>query len=127
MKFLEPSFLVSFYHEKSNKHKEAKKIYKTLNKKDLLISYMVIAEVLTVLRKLKTNNELVTKTYNSMIEDLMILDDTSYYEKSFQKSLTNEIGFFDNLYYIIMKDLKIKEIISFDRDFDIFEDIKRLH
>ncbi|MDR0912984.1 MAG: PIN domain-containing protein [Methanobrevibacter sp.] len=126
MKFLEPSFLISFYHEKSKKHKKSKKIFKTLNKQDLVISYMVIAEVLTVLRKIKTRDELVKKAYNSMIDDLIVLDDTSYYEQAFQKSLTNKIGFFDNLYYILMKDLKIKEIISFDHNFDIFEDIKIL-
>ena len=62
-----------------------------------------------------------------MVNDFIIIDDTIYYEKTFIASLTNKVGFFDNLYYILMKDLEINEIISFDPDFDIFEDIKRIH
>jgi len=127
MKFVEPSFLISFYHEKSNKHEKSKDIFANINNEELAISYMVIAEVLTVLRKLKTNNKLTKKAYNSMINDMIIIDDTIYYEEAFKASLTNNIGFFDNLYYILMKDLKINEIISFDNDFDIFNDINRIH
>ena len=88
---------------------------------------MVIAEVLTVLRKLKQTDINVKHAYNSMINDFIIIDDTIYYEKTFIASLTNKVGFFNNLYYILMKDLEINEIISFDFDLDIFEDIKRIH
>ena len=126
MKFVEPSFLISLFHKKSNRYEKSKKIFNNLKDNDLSISYMVIAEVLTVLRKLKVKDELVEKAYNSMI-NMIVIDDTLYYEKSFKACLTNEIGFFDNLYYILMKDLGIGEIISYDNDFDIFEDINRIH
>lgn len=127
MKFVEPSFLISLFHKKSSKHEKSKKIFNNLEDKNLSISYMVIAEVLTVLRKLKADNELVKEAYNSMINYMIIIDDTLYYEKSFKACLINDIGFFDNLYYILMKDLEIDEIISYDNDFDIFNDINRIH
>jgi len=126
MIFLEPSFLISIFFQ-NEKHKKAKKIFKSFENEKLVISFMVIAEVLTVLRKLDQTDIDVKHAYNSMINDFLVIDDTVYYEKTFIASLTNEIGFFDNLYYILMKDLEINEIISFDPDFDIFKDIKRIH
>ena len=126
MKFIEPSFLISFFHKKSIKHERSKKIFKKLSKEDLAISYMVIGEVLTFLRKLKANDDMVEKAYNSMINDMIVIDDSSFYEKSFKASLANDIGFFNNLYHILMVDLGIKEIVSFNPDFDIFDDIKRV-
>ncbi|MDR2966837.1 MAG: type II toxin-antitoxin system VapC family toxin [Methanobacteriaceae archaeon] len=126
MIFLEPSFLISLFFQNKN-HKKSKKIFKRIEDEKLVISWMVIAEVLTVLRKLKQSDINVKHAYNSMINDFIIIDDTIYYEKTFIASLTNKVGFFDNLYYILMKDLEINEIVSFDPDFDIFEDIKRIH
>jgi predicted nucleic acid-binding protein len=123
MIFLEPSFLISLFFKNKN-HRNANKIFKMIEKEKLVISYMVIAEVLTVLRKLKQSDADVTNAYYSMINDFLVIDDTTYYEKTFINSLTNKIGFFDNLYYILMKDLEITEIVSFDPDFDIFKDIK---
>lgn len=122
MIFIEPSFLVSFYHRKSKKHEKSKKIFYKFCEEDFVISLMVIAEVLTVLRKLKVSNTLVEKAYNNMVK-MIVIDDTTYYEKTFKYSLRNEIGFFDNLYYLLMKDLNIDNIVTFDKDFNIFEDI----
>jgi len=126
MIFIEPSFLISLFFKNKN-HKKSKKIFKHLEDEKFVISWMVIAEVLTVLRKLKQSDINVKHAYNSMINDFIIIDDAIYYEKTFIASLTNNVGFFDNLYYILMKDLEINEIISFDPDFDIFKDIKRIH
>ena len=102
------------------------KIFQKLDDSNLVISYMVIAEVLTVLRKLKQEDIIVENAYNSMIREMIVIDDTTYYEKSFKACLINEIGFFDNVYHILMNDLGIKDILSFDADFDIFDDIKRI-
>jgi len=126
MIFLEPSFIISFYSEKSKKHKEAIKIYNKIEKEELFISYMVIAEVLTVLRKLNTKDQLVENAYNHMISELKVIDDTEYYEQSFKECLNNKISFFDNLYYILIKDLGINKIITFDTAFNIFEDINKI-
>ncbi|KZX15800.1 hypothetical protein MBCUT_13040 [Methanobrevibacter cuticularis] len=49
-----------------------------------------------------------------------------HYRQALDGTLVNPIGFFDNLIYIVMLNNDIKEIISFDKDFDIFEDIGRI-
>lgn len=126
MIFVEPTFLINLYAQKAKNHEESVKIFQKLADVNLVISYMVIAEVLTVLRKLKQDDIIVENAYNSMIREMIVIDDTSYYEKSFKACLVNEIGFFDNVYHILMNDLGIKDIISFDDDFDIFDDIKRI-
>ncbi|MDR2544902.1 MAG: PIN domain-containing protein [Methanobrevibacter sp.] len=124
--FLEPSFIISFYAEKSNKHKEAIRILNKVEKKNMYISYIVIAEVLTVLRKINSKDFIVEDAYNHMVNEIKIIDDTEYYEESFKSCLDNKTGFFDNLYYILMKDLGIKNIITFDPDFNIFNDINKI-
>ena len=126
MKFVDSSFLISFYHKKSIKHEKSRIIFKKLSGEELAISYMVIAEVLTILRKLKANDDLVKKAYSSMINSMIVLDDTSFYEESFKASLANDVGFFNNLYHVLMVDLGINEIVSFDSTFDIFDDMKRV-
>jgi pentatricopeptide repeat protein len=123
MIFIEPSFLISLFF-KNKYHEKTKRLFKSLKEEKFVVSFMVIAEVLTVLRKLKQNNQQVKNAYYSIINDFSVIDDTPYYEKAFQASLTNEIGFFDNLYYILMKDLKINKIASYDSDFKIFADIE---
>ena len=126
MIFVEPSFLISLYGQNANNHRESVKIFKKLDDTNLVISYLVIAEVLTVLRKLKQEDIIVENAYNSMIREMIVIDDTAYIEKSFKACLVNDVGFFDNVYHILMNDLGIKDIISFDDDFDIFDDIRRI-
>ncbi|KZX17015.1 hypothetical protein MBCUT_04180 [Methanobrevibacter cuticularis] len=55
---------------------------------------------------------------------MIIYKDMSYYEKALEYTLTNNISFFDNLSYIVMKNNDIEQIASFDNDFHIFEDIE---
>jgi predicted nucleic acid-binding protein len=126
MAFVEGSFIVSLFHKKSKKHEKSKKIFYQLGSEYFIISYMVIAEVLTILRKLNVDNSIVEDAYETMIK-MIVIDDTVYFEKAFKYSLKNEIGFYNNLYYIIMKELKISDIISFDKDFDTLQDINRIH
>lgn len=125
MIFLEASFLVSYYIKKDKYHKKAIKIMDKIDETDIVISKMVIFEVMTVLRKIKQSNEVVKEIYNNLF-NMFIIEDTLYYNQALEDCLNNEIGFFNNLYHILMINNGIKEIGSFDKDFDYFNDIKRL-
>ncbi|MCL2116673.1 MAG: hypothetical protein FWH29_10695 [Methanobrevibacter sp.] len=48
-----------------------------------------------------------------------VYEDVIYYKQALKHTLINNIGFFDNLSYV-MRNNDIKEITSFDSDFDIF-------
>ena len=126
MTFLETSFLVALFVEKDHHHKKALKLYPTLKNK--IISQMVIYETLTVLRKKNQDNESLKKVYKFLIttEDITVLNDVIYYDKALKYTFDNYVGFFDNLSYVVMKNNDIKEIASFDPDFEIFKDIKRI-
>ena len=126
MIFLERSFLINYFVLTTKNHNRTVEIMKTINEKEIAISEMVIYETLTVLRKLKQNNEKVNNVYNKL-KEMEVYEDKIYYEKALDYTLVNNIGFFDNLSYVVMKNNDIKTIASFDSDFDIFDDIKRIH
>jgi predicted nucleic acid-binding protein len=129
MIFLETSFIINYYVTKVQNHERALEIYKEIEKKPKYISEMTIYETLTVLRKLKQDKPLIKKVYNDLTnsEDITIFEDVHLYKKALDYTLNhNKIGFFDNLSYIVMKENGIKTIASFDLDFDILKDIKRI-
>jgi predicted nucleic acid-binding protein len=126
MIFLETSFLVNFFLENVQNHNRALEIWENIKEKEKVISEMVIYETLTVFKKLKQDNDNIANAYNKLTE-MIIYEDIPYYEKALEYTLTNNIGFFDNLSYIVMINNDIKEIVSFDDDFDIFNNIKRIH
>ncbi|MGL4669118.1 MAG: PIN domain-containing protein [Methanobacteriaceae archaeon] len=126
MIFLETSFLVNFFVEKVQNHKRALKIMENINEKEIVISEMVIYETLTVLRKLKQNDETVNRIYEKLTE-MNVYEDRIYYSNALEDTLINNVGFFDNLSHILMINNEINEIASFDYDFDIFDDIKRIY
>ncbi|MGL4670491.1 MAG: type II toxin-antitoxin system VapC family toxin [Methanobacteriaceae archaeon] len=126
MIFLETSFLIGLYVKKDKHHKQAIEIAKEIREEKKIINKMVIYEVLTVLRKKNVKTEDIKKYYNNLIS-LVVLDDTQYHQKALEYCLNNQVGFFDNLHYIHMKNKGINKIASFDKYFDIFEDINRIH
>jgi predicted nucleic acid-binding protein len=127
LRFLETSFLVNYFVDKNKFHKEAIKIMEDIKNKEKVISEMTIYETLTVLRKLKQNDKTLKRVYKSLTK-ISVFDDKDYYNQALDYTLhKNNIGFFDNLTYIFMVDTGIKEIASFDEDFDIFGDIKRIY
>ncbi len=129
MIFLETSYLINLNVLKIQNHERAKQIWEEIKNKEKIISKMVVYETLTVLRKLKQDNRTVTQVYELLVNGkIKVLEDTLYYEQTLDYTLhKNNIGFFDNLTYIVMKNNDIIQIASFDPDFDIFQDIKRIH
>ena len=123
MIFLETSFLVALFVPKTKKHQLAKDIMKKIEKENKVISEMTIYETLTVLRKLNQTDEFLKKTYD-YLTSLYVLEDIIHYKEALKYTLTNKIGFFDNLSYVVMKKNDIKEIASFDEDFYLIKDIK---
>jgi len=124
MIFLETTFLVGLFLKKDEYHQKALKIMETIKPKEKIISEMIIYKTLTVLRKNKQDNKQVARAYKSLTK-LNVLDDKEYYNTALNYTLhENNIGFFDNLSYILMKNNDINTIATFDEDFNIFKDIE---
>ena len=129
MIFLETSFIINFHVPTIQNHKRAKEIWEDIKDKEKVISEMVIYETMTVLRKLKQDDEKLKDVYNELTtsNDIKIFEDVIYYDQALEDTFINPVGFFDNLIHVVMKNNDIKRITSFDPDFDIFKDIKRIH
>jgi len=123
MIFLETSFLVALIIPKTKRHKLAKKIFKRIEKEKKIISEMTIYETLTVLRKFNQSDEVLRDSYD-YLTSLYVLEDIIHYKEALKYTFTNKIDFFDNLSYVVMKNNDINEIVSFDKDFYLINDIK---
>ena len=128
MIFLETSFIIGLTVENDHHHKRAIEIAKEYKNKPKAISEMTIYETMTVLRKKKQDNNKLKKVYDYLVDskDIRVFEDVIYYEKALEQTFNNPIGFFDNLSVIVMLANNIKQIASFDPDFDIFKNIERI-
>lgn len=128
MIFIETSYLINLNVPKLQNHQRAKEIWAEIKDKEKIISKMIVYETITVLRKLKQDTKTVNKVYKLLVDgEIKVLEDVIYYEQALDYTLNhNKIGFFDNLSYIVMQNNDIKEIVSFDEDFDIFTAIERI-
>lgn len=127
MIFLDSSFLISLFTEKEIHHHKAIKIYRKIKNKELIISKLVIAETITLLR-LKLNTNEIMEIYNGLNSNFNVINDTAYYDNAMREFLKYDgtISFFDSMYIYLMKKLEIHEIVSFDNDFDNKKNIVRI-
>jgi len=128
MIFLETSHIINLSVSKLQNHEKAKKLHMNIKNEPKAISEMVIYETMTVLRKLKQDDNKLKEVHDLLAnsEDIAIFEDVIYYEKALKETFINPVGFFDNLSHIVMLANGIKKIASFDLDFDLFTDIKRI-
>ena len=132
MIFLDANFLISLFVEDHKHNKRAVEIWEEIQNKEIIISNSIIMEVITVLNiKLKVSKDILENAYINLNNDnLKIVDDTGLYDEAMQKVISlypKRFPFFDCLYMVLMQELGIKEILSFDGDFDNKEGIIRIH
>jgi len=119
MIFLDANFIISLYIKEHEYHDRAVKIWDNIREHEKIVSNLIIPEVITVLNvKLKQHKDLLKKVFYDMTHNFIILNDTDSYYKGFLKVLEHEkrLPLFDGIYIAIMKDLGIKEIVSFDNE-----------
>jgi len=131
MIFLDTNFIISLFLKKHDNHDRATEIWRNIQNEDKIISRLTIAEVLNVLNiRVKANIELTEKVCKFMFDELIIINDIDYYIKAMKHLklyYPERIAFFDCIYMVLMEELGIKEIATFDEDFDLNKNIKRIH
>lgn len=128
MYFLDTTFVVALFVSNDDRHLQAVKVYEDIKNQKLVISNLVIAETITVLKnKLETKE--ILEIYRGMPNFFQVIEDTNYYNEAIMEFVKYDstLSFFDAMYVAIMKKLGINEIISFDNDFDKVDDIIRIH
>jgi hypothetical protein len=68
----------------------------------------------------------INGAYYIITKEIAIIEDCHYHREGLKECLNSPIkgySYWDGLYITIMRDLEIKEIVSFDTDFDKIDEI----
>ena len=128
MIFLDTTFVVGLFVSNDDWHESAVKVYNEIKNEELVISNLVIAETVTILKnKLKTKD--ILEIYRNIPNFFHVIDDNSLYDKAMDEFVKydSSISFFDAMYVAIMRKEDIIKIASFDSDFDKVDTIIRLY
>lgn len=130
MIFLDANYLVSYYILAEKQHKRAIEIMKKVKNEEKIISKLVIAETINVLyTKLKVDKKLIKEIYEKLKSEYTLIDDSYIYDKTIKEIVNSKkrFPFFDYVIITLMKDLGIKELVTFDKHFDNISGIVRIH
>lgn len=121
MIFIDASFYLSLLNSKDNNHKKALEIGKEHSGKDQVTTQMVLGEVLTVGAQ-RFNKPLTIKFVEEIFKSStrIVLEKPELIKKTFlifQKIRSKNISWVDCYSFIVMKELKIEQALTFDRDF----------
>ena len=128
MYFLDTAFIVALFVSNDQWHPQAIEIYEQIKNNKLIISKLVIAETITILKnKLKTKD--INEIYINISNFFDVVDDNLNYNEAIEEFVKYDstISFFDAMYVAIMKKENIINIVSFDDDFDKVDGIVRIH
>jgi len=130
MIFLDANYLVSFYIESEEYHKRALEIDDEIGDRTRVISRLIIAEVINILfTKLKVDKKLIREIYGDLNSEYTLIEDHYFYDKTLNDIMNSNkrFPFFDYVFITLMKELGIKEIVSFDKHFNNQDGIVRIH
>lgn len=126
--FLDTVFVVALFVSNDQWHQRAVEIYKKIKNKKLIISKLVVAETVTVLKN-KLDTKDINEIYSNISNFFDVIDDNLSYDEAMDEFVKYDstISFFDAMYVAIMKKENIVNIVSFDDDFDKVDGIVRIH
>ncbi len=131
--FIDANFIITIFREIEENHESAVKIcQKILKNHKCYISNSIITEVATIIMMRTKNLNLTRKAYYFMVDNFTILNeyDIDKYNdkvfKIFEKYNSNKfnLGFVDCSMVVLSEYYDIDYIISFDKNFKLFEEIK---
>ncbi|MGL4669196.1 MAG: type II toxin-antitoxin system VapC family toxin, partial [Methanobacteriaceae archaeon] len=128
--FVDSSFLIGLFIEKDYWNKTATELLTKLPK-ERVICFSVLSEVITLVGQ-KSDTETSKNVYDYLTDNYQIFDETQIknaYDKIIDTCVKNrgKLSFTDSAIVEVMKELNIKEIVSFDKDFDKQECIVRIY
>jgi len=130
MIFLSADYIVSYYVKSEKHHKRSLEIAKMIEDRNQVISRLVIAETINILDdKLKLDKKRIKAIYEELFSNYTVIEDHYFYDMALENILqsTKRIPFFDHIFIVLMRELKISEIVSFDKHFNNQKGIKRVY
>ena len=126
--FLDTVFIVALFVLNDQWHPQAVEIYEQIKNEKMIISKLVIAETITVLKN-KLDAKDIHEIYMNIPNFFDVVDDSLNYNEAMEEFVKYDstISFFDAMYVAVMKKENIINIVSFDEDFDKVDGIIRIH
>lgn len=130
--FIDTNIWLRYFLQDHKPHNQKSiKIVKDLKKGEYkgLTSSLVIAEVIWTLSSFykASKEEIVDRIESILSIPNLDIDDKSYIQKAIKLFSINNIEFIDCYNYVLANDRGIKNVASFDDDWDKFENIKRIN
>ena len=128
MIFIDSSFFIAYFNENDQWHKKSLKVANLIKYREKIISNLIISETVTNIGSLfkgKAGNIV----YHHLIKNYNVLYDNKNKSLGAMKIYLHYDGtlsFTDSLSVQIMHEMNIKEIASFDSDFDKINGIQRI-
>lgn len=128
MIFLDTTFVVGLFVSNDDWHDSAVRVYNEIKNQKLVISKLVIAETVTILKnKLKTKD--IIEIYRNIPNFFEVIEDSILFDDAMAEFVRydSSISFFDAMYVAVMKNKGITAIASFDSDFDKVDNVVRVY
>jgi predicted nucleic acid-binding protein len=126
---VDSSFFIGYFNKNDQWHKKALKIGGKIENQEKVISNLIISETITQIGNL-FGGKAGKITYEHLIDNYIVFkENRDIYNKSMEIFLKydGKLSLADSLSIVIMKELNIHEIASFDADFDNKKGIVRLY
>jgi predicted nucleic acid-binding protein len=126
---LDTTFLLGYFNSNDQWHESALNISDTVDKKDKIVSNLIIAEIIASIGSLLGGSAGKT-VYDHILDNYVVYNENrALYNKAMNTFLKYDgtLSLADSVSIEIMAELKIYEIASFDSDFDNKKGIIRIH
>jgi len=128
MIFIDSSFFIAYFNENDKWHKKSLKVANLINHREKIISNLIISETVTTIGSL-FKGKAGDIAYNHLIKNYNVIYDNRNKSQDAMKIYLHydgNLSFADSLSVQIMDEMNIKEIASFDSDFDKVNGIQRI-
>lgn len=130
--FIDANFIIAIFKDFDTNHEKAISNIEIIRENDCYISNGILNEIITILMIRTKNIELTKKAYRFLNDNFTIINE---YEieifndkvfslfKKYNKS-NYKLSFIDCSIVIIFKHYKLDSVVSFDKRFKLFDEIK---
>ncbi|MGL4670184.1 MAG: type II toxin-antitoxin system VapC family toxin [Methanobacteriaceae archaeon] len=129
--FIDTNFFIGFFIESDYWHKRTVELLEEIKNYELVICNTVLNEIITLIG-MKTNKKQASIVYNYLKDNYTIFNESTIVninDKIMEIYLKNntKLSFTDCSIIESMKELEIKKLVTFDKDFDRIKEIERIH
>lgn len=131
MIFVDSSAFISFFVKNDTYHEKTQKLFEGIIDEDLVTSSEVVTETINWLTR-KTSKKIVIEIAEILINEEIVriintdIDDMLVAIKQLKKFSDQSISFTDAISFSVIDRLRIKKVLSLDKDFNLIKSIENI-